>query len=65
MIKGTFHKSCGCYMCRLGRGSAHGQFIRNHNERKLRRLSNVACARVVNQQDDDVDIFPISSPYTD
>lgn len=65
MIKGTFHKACSCWMCMRGRGRSYGQFIQNQNERKLRRKSKVALAKVVKGVEDDAVIAPIASPYTD
>ena len=65
MIKATFHKSCSCVVCRLGRGRGWGQFARHKNERKLRRRARVALEKVVRGQADDAIVAPISSPYTD
>lgn len=59
--KATYHKSCGCHMCRLGRS----HFDRNRNERKLRRRSKRELLNYVIKGAEDVEIHPISSPYTD
>jgi hypothetical protein len=64
-MKGTFHKSCSCPMCRYGRGRGWGQFIKNRNERKLRRKAKRALSEVVRGAATDAVVAPISSPYTD
>lgn len=58
----SFHRSCSCGQCKRGRGSLYGQFIRNHNERKLRRMIKIDLAK---KDLEEVDVRPISSPYTD
>lgn len=65
MVKGTQHKSCSCYMCKRGRGTAHGQFVRNQNERKLRRMARKATDAVVRGDTEDAVLGHIGSPYTD
>jgi hypothetical protein len=59
--KATFHKSCNCHMCRLGRQ----HFDRNLNERKLRRKSKKQLLDYRLKGSEDVEIHPISSPFTD
>lgn len=64
-MKGTFHKSCSCAMCRFGRGTKAGQKTKRRNERKLRQLSKRKLDDVVKRGADDAEIAPIGSPYTD
>lgn len=64
MFKGKLHRSCSCAQCKRGRASEAGQFVRNQNERKLRRKTKQALREVVKGGDDAV-VAPISSPYTD
>lgn len=59
-MKATFHKSCSCKACRRGRNS----YSRNLNERKLRRLAKRAVDEA-KKGDLEVEVAPISSPYTD
>jgi hypothetical protein len=60
-MKATFHKSCNCKQCRAGRDHED----RNTNERKLRRFTREKITKFLKGENDDVLIFPISSPYTD
>jgi hypothetical protein len=61
MMKATFHKSCSCKACRRGRS----HISRNLNERRLRRIAKQAIDNGVKREDLEVEIAPISSPYTD
>lgn len=64
-MKGTFHKSCSCAMCKRGAHTKAGQATQNANERKLRRMSKKALDEVVKHGAEDAVVAPISSPYTD
>ena len=59
-MKATFHKSCSCAACKRGRSSISRKF----NERKLRRLAKRAVDKA-KKGDLEVEVAPISSPYTD
>ena len=60
-MKATFHKACDCVQCTHAKNTKAGQFSRNRNERKLRRIAKAQIKRFL-QTDEEPDIAPISQP---
>lgn len=59
------HPSCGCHMCRLGRGTSHGQFVHKQTQRRLRRKTKEELTAIVRGQRDDIETLQAATPYTD
>ncbi len=59
-------RSCGCRMCRAGRGTVRGKYTLHVAEAKLRHNSKINIAKAIKACDLDlVDIVEVQTDYTD
>ncbi len=66
-IKFKPHKSCSCMQCRMGRGRGFGPTSIRLNEKKFRQQARrqIRLFKKGLLEAENIEVFPITSPFTD